>query len=110
MGVTIAEHVAAGHDVRAVGDALNALQAGDPGRFGGVRHYILPPYWADPRLSQVAESWDWPTNVGMSARALNACRVYGAWAPPHSYAIGHHSVSMFETLMTGTGPRCLYHP
>lgn len=99
-----AEHIA-------VGSAMKALKAANPTRFGDVRYYILPQYWNDPDLNLVTESIDWPTDAGISARALNACRVYGAWAPPHSYAIGHHSVfsTMFAPLMTGSGPRCMFH-
>lgn len=51
-----------------------------------------------------------PANVGKcrSARAINACRAYGAWAPPHRYAIGHHSTfGMFAQVLAG--PKCLFH-
>lgn len=87
-----------------------ALNLGDmqPGRFGDRRYYILSPYWSDPRLSQVNESWDLPASAEITARMVNACRSYGAWSPPHTYAIGHHSTpSLWPPLMTQ--PRCLFH-
>jgi hypothetical protein len=41
-------------------------------------------------------------------RAINACRAYDAWSPPHTYAIGMLSVaSMFNTIVAT--PKCMYH-
>lgn len=96
-------------DHRAAGEALRALAQADPSRFGDVRHYLLPNHWSDPDLTLVAESTDQPANAGIAARAVNACRAFAAWAPPHSFAIGMHSVSsLFNTLMAT--PKCVYHP
>jgi LmbE family N-acetylglucosaminyl deacetylase len=94
----------------AAGQALKALKLADPARFGDLRHYILPTYWADSRLSLVTESWDAPTNAAISSRVRNAIRSYGAWAPQQgAYAIGYHSVaSMLDQL--AANPRCLVHP
>jgi LmbE family N-acetylglucosaminyl deacetylase len=102
-------HVVDNHaDHRAAGGAARALRAQYPARFADIRHYILPAYWADSRLVQVAESWDRPTDTGIRLRVVNACRAYGAWAPPHSYAIGYHSVAtQFARLVAD--PRCLVH-
>jgi LmbE family N-acetylglucosaminyl deacetylase len=96
----------------ALGQAIEALKSSDVSRFGNIRHYILPRYWNDPRLAQVAESWDWPTNASVAARAVNALRAYGAWDPPNSYAIGYHSVypDMFAPLLNPPGVRNMYHP
>ena len=91
-----------------VGNALKNISLANPTLYGNRRHYILPRYWTDSRLSTVAEHWDLPTNAGISARALNACRSYAAWAPPDSYAIGAHSVpDMWPVLMQA--PKCMYH-
>lgn len=102
-------HIVDDHaDHRAAGDAARALKTADPVRFGDLRHYILPPYWTDPRLSQVTEAWDLP-GAGIAPRVLNAIRCYGAWAPPETYAIGEHSVpAMFATLRST--PKSMYHP
>lgn len=95
------DHLAAGNAVLALGDT-------DP-RFDDRRYYVLPTYWDDPRLSQVSESWDKPGSAEIAARAVNACRAYGAWSPPHTYAVGYHSVSsLWPPLMDD--PRCLVHP
>lgn len=93
------------------GRALRALATADPTRFSNLRHYVLPRYWSDSRLSQVAEAWDTPSSGGVGARARNACSAYGAWAPfASSFAIGYHSVyaDMFAPLLAN--PRCMYHP
>ena len=79
-------------DHLAIGNAILTLGDTDPARFGDRRHYVLPTYWTDPRLGQVSWSWDNPGSVEIAARAANACRAYGAWSPPHAFAIGHHSV------------------
>jgi len=93
----------------AIGEAVARLGAREPARFGNPRHYVLPRYWSDARLSGIGRAWEWPADAGIRARARNAGRAYGAWAPPYSYAIGHHSVygSMFAPLMRS--PRSLYH-
>jgi hypothetical protein len=93
----------------AIGTAIKQLGVDDPDRFSDHRYYILPNYWNDPDLSLVDEAWDQPTNAGVAARAINACRAYGAWAPVMGrYAIGHHSTfGMFATVMAG--PKCLFH-
>lgn len=104
-------HVVDDHaDHRAAGAAARQLAAADPGRFGDRRHYVLPPYWSDSRLSQVTESWDLPTDTGISRRVRNAIRAYGAWQPQSgAYAIGWHSVpDMLTTL--DANPRCMQHP
>lgn len=91
-----------------IGNAIKNLSLTQPTLYGNRRHYILPRYWTDSRLSQVVEHWDLPTNAGISARALNACRSYAAWAPPVSFAIGAHSVpDMWPVLMQA--PKCMYH-
>lgn len=97
-------------DHLAIGAAIRQLGIDNPDRFSDRRHYILPHYWTDPDLSLVDEAWDLPSNAGVSARAINACRAYGAWAPVMGrFAIGHHSTfGMFSTVMAG--PKCLFHP
>lgn len=93
----------------AAGQALKALKLDDPVRFGDVRHYILPTYWGDSRLSLVTESWDAPTDAGISARVRNAIRSYGAWAPQAgSYAIGYHSVASMLDQLAAT-PKSMQH-
>jgi LmbE family N-acetylglucosaminyl deacetylase len=97
-------------DHLAAGTAVRNLAAADPARFGDVRHYLLPPHWTSSHLNLVSEAWDLPSNADIAARAVNACRVYGAWAPQAGrYAIGHHSTyAYFATVMAG--PKCLFHP
>ena len=95
-------------DHLAAGKAIASLAAREPARFASPRYYILAPFWSDSRLSQVNERWDYPANAGIRARAVNACRAHAAWAPPHSYAIGHHSSSNYFTPVIAN-PRCLYH-
>lgn len=96
-------------DHLAAGAAIEQLRAENPARFGDVRHYILPGYWTDSRLSQVTESWDLPTDAGISARARNACRAYGAWAPEQGrYAVGYHSVQGWLDTIAGS-PKCMQH-
>lgn len=95
------DHLAAGNAILALGD-------NQPTRFGDRRYYVLPYYWTDPRLSLVAESWDNPATAEVEARVVNACRAYGAWSPPHTYAIGWHSTpSLWPDLMGD--PRCMQH-
>lgn len=103
-------HIVDNHpDHLAAGAAARQLKADNPARFSDLRQYILPTYWTDTRLSQVAETWDTPANSGIKARAINACRSYGAWAPPHAFAIGFHSsYNTFSQLIAN--PKCLYHP
>jgi LmbE family N-acetylglucosaminyl deacetylase len=84
----------------ACGQALAQLSTDDPTRFSDRRHYVLPAYWTDARLSQVTHSWDLPGTPDVANRVVNACRSYGAWAPPGRLAVGFHSVpAMFATLM-----------
>jgi LmbE family N-acetylglucosaminyl deacetylase len=93
----------------AAGNALKALKLDDPVRFGDVRHYILPTYWSDSRLSLVVESWDAPTNASIAARVRAAIRSYGAWSPTlGAYAIGYHSVAGMLDQLAAT-PKCLQH-
>jgi hypothetical protein len=93
----------------AVGGAVKALGDSDPTRFGDRRYYVLPGYWGDPDLSLVTDAWDTPANAGIRARAINACRAYGAWAPDRgSYAIGLHSKPDWFATVTAT-PKCLFH-
>jgi LmbE family N-acetylglucosaminyl deacetylase len=92
----------------ACGQALAQLSADDPTRFSDRRHYVLPAYWSDPRLSQVTHSWDLPGTPDVANRAVNACRAYGAWAPPGRLAVGWHSIWVsFATLMST--PKALQH-
>lgn len=97
-----ADHIAAGV-------ACKQLAVDDPARFSDVRYYLLPPYWTDPDLTLVSEVWDLPSNADISARAINAARAYGAWAPPNRYAIGHHSTYAYFAQVLA-GPKCLFHP
>lgn len=97
------DHIAAGEAVRQLGEDV-------PTRFSDRRHYILPPYWNDPDLSLVSEAWDHPSNAGVAARAVNAARAYGAWAPEVGrFAIGHHSTFSYFSQILAT-PKCLFHP
>lgn len=98
-------------DHLAAGQAARALRTADPVRFGDLRHYVEPPNWTSPLLSQVTESWDAPTNATVTARVVNGCRAYGAWAPQlGAYAVGYHSVyaSHFAPLLAT--PRSMVHP
>ncbi|MFB9849291.1 PIG-L deacetylase family protein [Micromonospora andamanensis] len=93
----------------AIGQALVALSAEDPTRFSDRRHYILPHYWSDPRLSRVAYAWDMPGDASIAARARNACNSYRSWAPANGhYAIGYHSVPEMFDALTGN-IRSMYH-
>jgi LmbE family N-acetylglucosaminyl deacetylase len=96
-------------DHLAIGKAVAAMTAADPARFGGARYYLLPDYWADSRLSQVAEMVDLPGNTGVTDRVRNAIRAYGSWQPMSgSFAVGQHSVpGMFAALYNT--PKCVYH-
>jgi LmbE family N-acetylglucosaminyl deacetylase len=95
-------------DHLAVGRAVLSLGNSDPAKFGDRRYYLLPWYWSDTRLSKVTESWDNPGSTTISNRVINACRAYGAWSPPNTYAIGQHSVpDLFATIMAR--PRCMFH-
>lgn len=94
------DHIAAG--------AAAKLLAQDA-RFSDLRHYIESPYWSDARLSKVSTAWDTPGSAAVGVRARNACRAYGAWQPPHSYAIGYHSVAAQFNTIAAT-PKCLFHP
>jgi hypothetical protein len=90
------------------GQAVRELAAEQPTVFGDVGWYILPPYWSDRRLKEVSPYWDTPTDAQISSRVRNACRAYAAWHPPHSYAIGYHSVDdMFAVIEPK--PRSLLH-
>jgi LmbE family N-acetylglucosaminyl deacetylase len=97
-------------DHRAAGQALHELAAEQPEAYGDVGWYILPRYWSDPRLKQVAPApyRDAPSNGQISSRVRNACRAYAAWHPPHSYAIGYHSVDDMFALIE-SNPRALLH-
>lgn len=97
------------HHVTA-GMAVKALAAADPSRFAGPRYYVLSQYWSDPRLTTVADTFDNPTDAGITQRVCNAALAYSAWAPQQGlFAVGHHSVSgLFNTLVAQ--PRCLVHP
>lgn len=92
-----------------IGEALRQLSLDFPARFSDVRYYILPHSWTSAALSLVDEAWDYPTDAGVAARHINACRAYGAWAPKAGrYAIGHHSTyGYFATVLAG--PKCLFH-
>lgn len=95
-------------DHRAAGQALLELAAEQPMVYADRRWYVLPAYWSDPRLRQVESFWDIPTDIENSTRAGDACSAYRSWDPPHSYAIGYHSVDfMFAAI--DTNPRSLLH-
>ncbi|MFI1197687.1 PIG-L deacetylase family protein [Micromonospora sp. NPDC020750] len=97
----------------AAGEAVRQLGAENPARWPDRRWWILPAYWTDARLSQVAEVWDTPTDATITARVRNACRAYNAWHPPYSFAIGYHSVLSMFNKMDGVGanpqPRAMIH-
>lgn len=105
----------------AVGQAIKALGVEDPVTYADRRHWVLPPYWQDARLGQIAgEFYDVPNDIGaevaitIQRRARNACLAYRAWAPRQGmYAIGYHSVDGMFALMDGTtstnAPKCLIH-
>ncbi|HEU5110200.1 MAG TPA: PIG-L family deacetylase [Micromonosporaceae bacterium] len=97
-------------DHLAAGGAAKALNTADPSRYPAVRYYVQSTYWADARLAQVADTFDLPTDAGITARVRAACRAYGAWAPAQGvYAVGMHSVSgLFNTLVAD--PKCKVHP
>lgn len=95
-------------DHLAAGQAVRELAAEQPSLYGDCRWYVLPRFWDDPRLAQVATYWYNPPSPAIAARARNACRAYGAWHPPQSYAIGYHSVSDIFALVD-THPRSLLH-
>jgi LmbE family N-acetylglucosaminyl deacetylase len=97
-------------DHLAAGNAVKHLAATLPARFAFPRYYVLSTYFADPRLAQVSDTFDNPTDAGISQRVRNACRAYGAWAPAQGlFAVGMHSVSgLFDTLTAN--PRSLVHP
>ncbi|MER7894554.1 PIG-L family deacetylase [Micromonospora sp. NPDC094482] len=89
--------------------AARALAASYPARFSDLRHYILPAYWSDPRLDQVAETWDAAANAEITQRVRNAIRAYGAWSPARgSFAIGWHSVPTYFAALEAN-PRSLMH-
>lgn len=93
----------------AIGAAIKQLGTDNPSRFNDRRHYLLPGYWTDPDLSLVGEAWDLPSDAGVSARAVNAARAYGAWAPDVGrFAIGHHSTGAYFAQVIAT-PKCLFH-
>ncbi len=95
-------------DHLAAGQALRELAAEQPTVYAEVAWYVIPEYWADPRLHQVAWSWVAPADEQTSNRVRNACRAYAAWHPPHSYAIGYHSVDFMFAKMD-TKPRSMLH-
>lgn len=94
-------------DHLAIGLACKQLAAQYPTRFHDIRYYSRPAYWADSRLSKVKHGFDLPTNANIRERVIDACRAYLAWAPPHAFAIGGHSVSDFTKLIAK--PQSLYH-
>lgn len=96
-------------DHLAAGRAVQQLGVEDPARWWDRRYYVLPAYWSDPRLAQVDWWWDAPSGSTARARAINACRAYGAWQPRAGvFACGYHSVpAMFRQI--DTNPRCLVH-
>lgn len=96
-------------DHLAAGLAAKALNLAQPTRFPAIRYYVLSTYFADPRLAQVSDTFDYPTGATITAKVRNACKAYGAWAPPETYAVGQHSVSGLFTTLTGN-PRSLVHP
>lgn len=97
----------------AAGEAVRQLGVEDPVRWPDRRWWILPAYWSDARLSSVDEVWDYPTDETIRARVRNACRAYNAWHPPHSFAIGYHSVRSIFIKIDGAGgnpqPRSMIH-
>lgn len=103
-------HLVDNHDDHvAAGQAILNLSVQEPARFNDCRWYVLPTYWADPRLAQVAEVSEYPTDAAMRGRIKNALMAFGAWAPDRgAYAIGQHSTpSLFSQLRADT--RSMYH-
>lgn len=95
-------------DHLAAGRALLELAAEQPTVYVDRRWYVLPPYWSDPRLSRVESFWAYPNSSEINKRARNACSAYRVWDPPHSYAIGYHSVD-FIFAAIDSNPRSLLH-
>jgi LmbE family N-acetylglucosaminyl deacetylase len=95
-------------DHLAAGQALRELAGEQPAVYTEAGWYVIPEYWSDSRLHQVSWSWVTPTDAEISNRARNACRAYAAWHPPHSYAIGYHSVDFMFAKMD-TNPRSMVH-
>lgn len=95
-------------DHLAAGAAARALAERHPGRFGDTRYHVLPSFWDDPRAAELRARWDTPYDDEIAARVVNACRAHGAWSPPHTFAIGHHSSpDLWPPLMDQ--PRSLHH-
>lgn len=98
-----------------IGKASLQLGAEDPVVWADRRYWVIPPYWSDTRLNQVpGRMWDTPTDVQITNRVRNACRVYASWAPGEGrYAFGYHSVAGMFAAMDGTtstnGPKSLIH-
>lgn len=110
VGLWAPSHTVDNHpDHLAAGQAVQQLGVDDPTRWWDRRYYVLPSYWADSRLSQVQWWWDNPANATITARARNACRVYGSWQPRAGvFACGYQSVpAMFSQI--DTTPKCLVH-
>lgn len=96
-----ADHIVAGQAVQQVANS-------DPARFKDPRYFVLSSYWADPRLSGLDLCRELAHDDDVEARIKNACRSYGAWAPPFSYAIGYHSTwYLFEHLIAEQ--QCVHH-
>lgn len=92
----------------AIGEAMRKLGADFPALYADIRYYVESPYWGDARLGQVAESYDTPASPDITARVRNAIRCFGAWVPPHSLAVGYHSVAGMLDQMYAN-PRNMVH-
>lgn len=92
----------------AVGTAIKQLGDEDEDRFGDRRHYVAPNHWTDADLSLINPVWDTPSNADIRKRVIASAKAFAAWHPPHSYAVGRHSVSgLFDTVLSN--PRSLFH-
>lgn len=92
----------------AVGAAIKQLGDDDPTRFGDRRYYVAPNHWTDGDLGLVSPVWDTPSTTDIRKRVIASAKAFAAWHPPHSYAVGRHSVSgLFDTVLSN--PRSLFH-
>jgi LmbE family N-acetylglucosaminyl deacetylase len=94
-------------DHRAIGQAIVALGAEQPARFGDRRFYVLPHSWGYTGTLP-GKAWDYPADADTATRVHLAADAYCLWAPPVSYSIGCLSVpGLFATL--DATPKALVH-
>jgi len=95
-----------GHpDHLAAGQAVLALGAADPVRFGDRRYYLLPRSTVPAGITT-----DSPTDAAIRNRVLNGLRSYEAWQPAvGAYAVGGHSVGTTYIATLRATVRSLYH-